>query len=72
MSEIFLTHMSWGNDAPDDANRFHETALREARVATEHRELAPAAFAPSSFVTRLRLAFVGGPAATSAACTCPA
>jgi hypothetical protein len=73
MTEIHLAHMSWGNDAADDRNRFHETALREARVATEYREVEHAAPArPATFVTRLRLAFAGGPAATTEACNCPA
>jgi hypothetical protein len=54
---------------PDTRNRFHETALREARVASEYRKVERVAPAQPRFVARLRLAFAG-PAATEA-CNCP-
>ena len=71
MSEIYLTHASFGTDSVEDRNRFHHTALSEARVATEHRQLAPEPAARPSFATRLRLAFAG-PSVTTDACNCPA
>jgi hypothetical protein len=71
MSEAYLTNWSFGGDTPDTRNRFHETALREARVATERRALVPESPAQASFLTRLRLAFAGQTAATEA-CNCPA
>ena len=71
MSEAYLTNWSFGGETPDTRNHFHETAIREARVATEHRSVEPAAPARASFLTRLRIAFAG-PAATTEACNCPA
>ena len=72
MSEIHLTHASFGTDSTEPRNRFHQTALSEARVATEYRQLAPEPATRPSFTTRLRLAFVGGPPVTTEACNCPA
>ena len=73
MSEAYLTSFSFGNDAGDSRNQFHQIALREARIATEHhatREFQPA---QPSFATRLRLVFGGRPTAQPAAClTCAA
>jgi hypothetical protein len=75
MTDIQLAHLSWGNDAANNRDRFHETALREARVASEYRQAEDAVAAPAAsarFVTRLRLAFAGGSSATTEACNCPA
>jgi len=72
MSEIKLAHLSFG-DPMDSRNRFHETALTEARIATEHHEgLALAAPAQPNLVTRLRSAFAGNRAVRTEACSCPA
>ena len=74
MTDIQLAHLSWGNDAADNRDRFHETALREARVASDYRQVEDVVRAPAaspSFVTRLRLAFAGVPSATTEACSCP-
>lgn len=70
MSEAYLTNWSFGGETPDTRNRFHETALREARIATDYRQFEPPVRAESSFLARLRRAFTG-PAATEA-CNCPA
>ena len=75
MSEIQMAHFSFGGESPD-RSRFHETALRDARVATDHHDVAPAAPARSGLVarlglgSRLRVAFAG-PAMTEP-CNCPA
>jgi hypothetical protein len=71
MSEAYLTNWSFGGETPDTRNHFHETAIREARVATEYRGRQPAAPAETSFLTRLRHAFAA-PSATTEACNCPA
>ena len=70
MSEAYLTNWSFGGETPDTRNHFHDTALREARVASEYHDAKPAIPAREGFLTRLRLAFAG-PAATDA-CNCPA
>jgi hypothetical protein len=70
MSEAYLTNWSFGGETPDTRNHFHETALREARIASDYRQVQPAVAVEMSFLTRLRLAFAG-PAATDT-CTCPA
>ena len=76
MSEIQMAHFSFGGESPD-RSRFHEVALRDARVATDHRdaEQAPTARYQSAarvgIGSRLRFAFSGGPAATES-CNCPA
>ena len=75
MSEIQLVHFSFGGESPD-RSRMHETALRDARVATDHRDAVQAptgrdATARVGLVSRLRLAFSGGPAVTEP-CNCPA
>ena len=75
MSEIQMAHYSFGGESPD-RSRIHETALRDARVATDHHAT-PAAPARSGLIaklglgSRLRLAFAGGPATTEP-CNCPA
>lgn len=75
MSEVQMAHFSFGGEAPD-RSRMHETAMRDARVATDHHEVASAP-ARSSLIaklglgSRLRLAFAGGPATTEP-CNCPA
>lgn len=70
MSEAYLTNWSFGGETPDTRNHFHETALREARIASDHRETAGRTQARESFLTRLRLAFAGQ--AATEACNCPA
>jgi hypothetical protein len=70
MSEAYLTNWSFGGETPDTRNHFHDTALREARIASERREIVPASPARETFLTRLRFAFAGRPAAD--ACNCPA
>jgi len=75
MSEAYLTNWSFRGEIPDTRNRFHDTALREARIASEYHSSpahgdVSAAPARMSFVARLRLA-LGGPAATEG-CNCPA
>ena len=71
MFELYLSHTSAGEHSTDPRNRFHEVALNEARIASEHRQ-SPAAPAQPGFITRLRLAFAGGSTATTEACNCPA
>ncbi len=70
MSEAYLTNWSFGGETPDTRNYFHETAIREARVASDYHHAEPAAPVRERFVTRLRLAFAG-PSATDA-CNSPA
>jgi hypothetical protein len=70
MSEAYLTNWSFGGETPDTRNHSHETALREARIATEYHEVAAASPAKEGFMTRLRLVFAGRPATD--ACNCPA
>jgi hypothetical protein len=70
MSEAYLTNWSFGGEIPDARNHAHEIALREARIASEYRQVEPASPAKESFLRRLRLAFAR-PAAAEA-CTCPA
>lgn len=70
MSEAYLTNWSFGGETPDSRSHFHETALREARVASEYHQVDPANPAHESFLTRLRFAFAGQPA--TEACNCPA
>ena len=73
MFELYLSHTSAGEHSTDPRNRFHETAIREAQIATEWTQAAPVAAATRpSFVSRLRLAFAGGTAVTTEACNCPA
>lgn len=72
MSEILMHHMSFQDDVHTGRDRIHEIALHDARIATDYRQPAPVASARPSFATRLRLAFAGGPAATTEACSCPA
>ena len=59
-------------DPTDPLNRFHETALREARFATEYRQIAHDGPPRIGIVTRLRIALGGGLAASTEACSCPA
>ena len=76
MSEIQMAHFSFGGESPD-RSRIHETAMRDARIATDHHEAAPASPARSGLASRLglgsrlRVAFAGGPATTEP-CNCPA
>jgi hypothetical protein len=71
MSEAYLTNWSLGSDWTERNDRFHETALAEARVATEYRDVEPGTKAHDGLLARLRLAFAGQPATTEA-CSCPA
>ena len=69
MSEAYLTNWAMGTHF-DERDHFHEVALHEARVATDHRS-APRSAAPSErLISRLRLAF-GRPAPVEA-CDCAA
>lgn len=70
MSEAYLTNWSFGGDTPDTRNRFHETALCEARIASEYRHIEAAAPAGESLLGRIRVAFAR-PSPTEA-CNCPA
>lgn len=74
MFELYLSHTSAGDHSTDPRNQFHEIAMLEARVASDWHDAAaaPAAETKPSFVSRLRLAFSGGPSATTEACNCPA
>ena len=75
MSEIQMVHFAFGGESRD-RSRIHETALRDARVATDHRESAAAQPMRSGLVarlglgSRLRVAFAGP--ATTEPCNCPA
>lgn len=71
MSEAYLTNWSLGSDWTARDDHFHETALAEARVATEYRQVQPATPAHSGLFARLRLVFAGQ-APTTEACNCPA
>jgi hypothetical protein len=71
MSEIQLAHFSFGGESPE-RSRFHEVALRDARAATDHREIVAEPAPRRSFAMRLRLAVAGGTVATTEACNCPA
>ena len=75
MPEEYRTNWPFGGETPDTRSHFHETALHEARTATDYREGAQREVAQThrvrdSFLTRLQLA-IAGPAATDA-CNCPA
>lgn len=70
MSEAYLTNASFGCDSANARSNFHETALREARIASEYGQVEPATPVREGFLTRLRLAFAG-PQATEA-CNCAA
>jgi hypothetical protein len=71
--ELYLSHTSGGEHSTDPRNQFHETAIRDARIATDWAQREPAAAsARLGLVARLRLAFNGGPSVTTEACSCPA
>ena len=74
MFELYLSHTSAGEHSTDPRNQFHETALREARIASERHAAASAPTGPSraGFVSRLRLALAGSSVTTTEACSCPA
>jgi hypothetical protein len=59
-------------DATDPLNRFHETALREARYATEYHQIAHAEPPRMGIVARLRMALTGDHSASAETCSCPA
>ena len=69
MSEAYLTNWSFGGETPGTRSHFHETALREARIATEHHAVEPETRPREGLVNRLRLAFAGP---STDACNCPA
>jgi hypothetical protein len=71
MFEIHPGDWSLALDANGPRDQFHETAVHEARVATEARGITPTAPSHESFMRRLRLVFMGGPAVTEP-CNCPA
>ena len=74
MSDPQLIHFTFGGESPD-RSRIHEIALRDARIAADHRETSPPV--RSGLLDRLglkswfRFAFAGGPATTEP-CNCPA
>jgi hypothetical protein len=76
MSEIQLVHLSFGGESRD-RSRIHETAMRDARFATEHHEgsstppARPSLRARLGLGSRLRVVLASGPE-TTAACSCPA
>lgn len=72
MSDVSLSNWSFGGETASGRSHFHDTALREARIATDYheRESDPAPAQPG-FLARLRLAFAGASAAPDA-CNCPA
>jgi hypothetical protein len=74
MFELYLSHTSAGEHSTDPRNQFHETALRDARIASDWHGAAAstAAAAKPSFASRIRAAFAGSSAATTDACSCPA
>lgn len=65
-------------DSSDPRNQFHERALHEARIATDHRgvdhrPLATSVPARAGLVTRVRLALAGGSSVSATEpCSCPA
>ena len=77
MTDIQLAHLSFGGEGRDH-NREHLVALREARIASDHHagtaeaRLQPAFQPRIGLLSRVRLAFAGGPAVASDACNCPA
>ena len=72
MFELYPTSWPASMDATDSRTQFHETALREAQVATDARGVAAAAPSREPFITRLRLAFAGGSSVATEPCSCPA
>jgi hypothetical protein len=75
MSEIQLTHFSFGGESPD-RSRIHQIALRDARIAADHHETAAGPVrsglvARLGLISRVRLAFAGGPRTTEP-WNCPA
>ena len=76
MSEIQMAHFAFGGESPD-RSRMHETAMRDARVATDHHQDRQPSPARSGLAARLglgsrhRFALAGGQAATEP-CNCPA
>ena len=72
MFEIYMSHTGSGGHTTDPLNQFHETALREARIASEWRGREIAVSTEPSLIARVRAAF-GRPVATSPEpCACPA
>ena len=69
MSEAYLTNWLSSSGTTETRSHFHDTALREARIATEHHQPEPKPAAPTPFLSRLRLAFAGP---QTDACNCPA
>lgn len=71
MFEVYPSNWPVAVDTTDPRNQFHETAMHEARIATDFRQYPVEAVDQPSIVTRLRLAIAGGPAAAEP-CNCPA
>ena len=72
MFELYPTSWPASMDATDSRNQFHETALREAQVATDARGVTAATPSGGTFMARLRLVFAGGPSVAAEPCNCPA
>jgi hypothetical protein len=70
MSEAYLTNWTFGSESPDTRNRFHQIALHEARIASDHRRIEPASPVKGSLFSRVRLAFARPSAGDT--CNCPA
>jgi hypothetical protein len=73
MFDVYSSDWPVAVTSTDPRNRFHDLAIREARVATDyHAAGTPSAVRPS-LATRLRLALAGAAGMTSSEpCTCPA
>ncbi len=71
MFDVYPSNWPIAFDPGDPRNEFHETALREARVATDARIHPTESPVTARFMTRLRLAFSGGATAADT-CNCPA
>ena len=70
MSEAYLTNWALGSHFDDlDRDRFHDVALREARIATDRRPAPRVTASGDSLVSRVRLAF-GRPTRVDP-CDCP-
>ena len=69
MSEAYLTNWALGSHF-DERDHFHEVALHEARVATDHQPARRVVVPSDSLISRLRVVF-GRPARIEA-CDCTA
>lgn len=71
MFDVYPNDWPVAYDPADTRNQFHETALHEARVATDIRQYRVEVPERPGLLTRMRLAIAGGPAITEP-CNCPA